>query len=56
LRQNPDLRKTPLVFLTYIVNKDELGASEGRIGGELYIAKPLNVKGVIGVIKRTLAN
>jgi len=37
------------------LNKDELGASDGRIGGELYIAKPLNVNGVISVIERTLA-
>jgi len=56
LRQNPGLRKTPLVFLTAIVNKEELGASEGKIGGELYIAKPLDVKGVISVIERTLAS
>ena len=27
-----------------------------HVGGELCIAKPLNVKGVIGVIERTLAN
>ena len=55
LRQNPNLRKTPLVFLTAMVNKDELGAPEGKIGGHMYIAKPLNVKGVISVIERTLA-
>ena len=54
LRQNPSLRKTPLVFLTAMVNKEELGASEGKIAGEMYIAKPLNVKGVISVIERTL--
>jgi len=54
LRENPGLRKTPLVFLTAVVNKDELGAPEGTIGGEMYIAKPLNVKGVISVIERTL--
>ena len=54
LKENPGLRKTPLVFLTAVVNKDELGAPEGKIGGEMYIAKPLNVKGVISVIERTL--
>ena len=54
LRQNPALRRTPLVFLTAVVNKDELGAPEGKIGGEMYIAKPLNIKGVISVIERTL--
>ena len=56
LRQNPDVRKTPLVFLAAKVDEDELAASDGSIGGELYIAKPLNVKGVIGVIERTQAS
>jgi CheY-like chemotaxis protein len=54
LRENPGLCNTPVVFLTAVVNKDELGAPEGKIGGEMYIAKPLNVKGVISVIERTL--
>ena len=55
LKQDPGLRKTPVVFLTAAVKKEELGAPDGRIGGRAYIAKPLNVKGVIGVIERTLA-
>src|SRR5438093_10262575 len=55
LRQDPALRNTPVVFLTAAVKKEELGAPDGKIGGRIYIAKPLNVKGVIGVIERTLA-
>jgi CheY-like chemotaxis protein len=54
LKQDPALRKTPVVFLTAAVKKEELGAPEGKIGGRMYIAKPLNVKGVIGVIEKTL--
>jgi len=54
LKQDPALRKTPVVFLTAAVKKEELGAPEGRIGGRMYIAKPLNVQGVIGVIEKTL--
>jgi CheY-like chemotaxis protein len=54
LKKDPALRKTPVVFLTAAVKKEELGAPEGRIGGRMYIAKPLNVKGVIGVIEKTL--
>src|SRR6266536_1472306 len=53
LKQDPGLRKTPVVFLTAAVKKEELGAPDGKIGGRTYIAKPLNVKGVIGVIERT---
>ena len=54
LKQDPDLRKTPVVFLTAAVKKEELGAPDGKIGGRTYIAKPLNVRGVIGVIERTI--
>src|SRR6266545_5589671 len=54
LREDPSLRKTPVVFLTAAVKKEELGAPDGKIGGRTYIAKPLNVKGVIGVIEKTL--
>src|SRR5256885_16108032 len=54
LKEDPSLRKTPVVFLTAAVKKEELGAPEGKIGGRMYIAKPLNVKGVIGVIEKML--
>src|ERR1043166_10113824 len=49
LKQDPYLRKTPVVFLTAAVKKEELGAPDGKIGGRTYIAKPLDVKGVIAV-------
>jgi len=54
LKQDPDLKKTPVVFLTAAIKKEELGGSEGKIGGRTYIAKPLNVQGVISVIERSL--
>jgi len=38
LKQDPALRKTPVVFLTAAVKKEELGAPEGKIGGRMYIA------------------
>ena len=55
LKRDPALRKTPVVFLTAAVKKEELGAPDGKIGGRTYIAKPINIKGVIGVIEKTLA-
>lgn len=54
LKENPALRKIPVVFLTAAVKKEELGAPDGKIGGRTYIAKPLNVQGVISVIERTI--
>lgn len=54
LRENPLLRKIPVVFLTAAVKKEELGGSQGIIGGRLYIAKPLDLKGVLAAIERVL--
>lgn len=53
-KQDPGLKKTPVVFLTAAIKKEELGGPEGKIGGRTYIAKPLNVQGVISVIERSL--
>ena len=55
LRGDPTLRKIPVVFLTAAIKKQELGGPEGKIGGRTYIAKPVDVQGVINVIERTLA-
>jgi two-component system, OmpR family, response regulator len=55
LKKDRDLRKTPVVFLTAAVKLEELSATGGKIGGRTYIAKPLNVQGVIGIIEKTLA-
>jgi CheY-like chemotaxis protein len=54
LREDPSLRNIPVVFLTAAVKKEELGGPEGKIGGRLYIAKPLDLKGVLAAIERIL--
>jgi len=55
LQNDPCLRRVPIVFLTAAVKKEELNACDGVIGGFPYIAKPLNVKGVIRTIEKHLA-
>jgi CheY-like chemotaxis protein len=54
LRDEPGLRKVPIVFLTAAVKREEIGGPDARIGGQHYIAKPLDVQGVIAVLERTL--
>ncbi len=54
LQDDLGLHKTPIVFLTAAVKKDELDAHGGVIGGFPYIAKPLDVKGVINAIEKHL--
>lgn len=56
IRRDSTLKETPIVFLTAAVKKEELGAPDGVIGGFTYIAKPLNVKGVMSVIEKHLEN
>jgi DNA-binding response OmpR family regulator len=41
VKNHAALRKTPIVFLTGIVTKEEVQANGGRIGGYPYIAKPI---------------
>lgn len=49
-----EFRHTPIVFLTAAVKQAEVDARDGMIGGFPYIAKPLNVRGVISVIEKHL--
>ena len=54
IKADPLLKNIPIVFLTAAVKKDELTAHGGIIGGFPYIAKPLDVKGVLEIIERHL--
>jgi DNA-binding response OmpR family regulator len=47
-------KQVPIIFLTAAVRQEELDARNGVIGGFPYIAKPLNVKGVISIIEKHL--
>ena len=55
IQKDPLLRNTPIIFLTAAVKKDELNARGNVIGGFPYIAKPLDVHGVLEVIQAKLA-
>jgi len=54
LKHDPLLKNIPVVFLTAGVKKEEVAARGGVIGGFPYIAKPLNVQGVMEVIEQQL--
>jgi len=55
MKKDPLLNSVPIIFLTAAVKKDELDAHGGMIGGYPYIAKPLNIQGVIAAIEKHLA-
>ena len=54
LRNTNAFKKLPIVFLTAAVKQHEVDARDGVIGGFPYIAKPLNVKGVMEIIEKNL--
>ena len=56
IQNEPTLKHIPIVFLTATVRPEELEKRGEVIGGFTYIAKPLNVKGVLSVIERTIGN
>lgn len=50
LRADPLIHNTPIVFLTAIVSNKETDGHEATIGGELFLAKPVDM----GELRKTL--
>ena len=55
LSDKPDTKAIPVIFLTALVTKDEMGnKSMANIGGYNYIAKPVTTKELVAVIREIL--
>jgi CheY-like chemotaxis protein len=55
LSDRPETKAIPLVFLTALVTKGDLGNEDmGKIGGYNYIAKPIATKELLDVIGKIL--
>jgi CheY-like chemotaxis protein len=54
-QDDPDLKKVPLVFLTAIVTRQETGENGVKIGGQTFIAKPLNLEALTKCIEERTA-
>ena len=54
LQDDPALKAIPIVFLTAAVKPEEIRAHDGVIGGFPYVAKPLNLQGVMAAIEQRL--
>jgi len=55
LKEDSELSNIALVFLTAIVTKEETQSIETDIGGNLFLAKPVNTKELIATIERVLS-
>jgi CheY-like chemotaxis protein len=51
LKQHPLLKRVPIVFVTAIVGKCEGGQTSG---GNLFLSKPVTLRGLIQTIERSL--
>jgi two-component system, OmpR family, response regulator len=54
LQADPQLKTTPIVFLTAIVSKEETKGHEAVIGGFSYLAKPVNLTELTRCIEQHL--
>jgi len=54
LKQNEKLKNTVLVFLTAIVTRDETANGHHKIGGNLFIAKPVKTEDLLCIISKLL--
>jgi len=52
LKNDPQTKEIPLIFLTAVVTKDEMGVESIReIGGQNFIAKPVDTESLVSSIR-----
>lgn len=54
IMDDPELKDTPILFLTAAVKTGELTEGAGRIGGRLYIAKPVKLDHLVNHIETNI--
>jgi CheY-like chemotaxis protein len=52
IRERPQTKDIPIVFMTGIISSDEVRAKNNFIGNEYFVAKPVDIDDLISVIKR----
>lgn len=52
IQGDPQLKRTPVIFLTAIVSKGETISTGGTIGGNAFLAKPVTVDEVIACLEK----
>ena len=54
LRASPSLARTPIIFLTAAVKKEEVASRRGQIGGFPFLAKPVDLAELIQALQEHL--
>jgi len=55
IREDPDTRKIPIIFLTGIIKPNEVPKSR-EIGGQYFITKPFNSRDLLDILNHALGN
>jgi CheY-like chemotaxis protein len=53
-KDNENLRRIPIVYLTSTIREEEVDLNKGQIGGHPFVAKPTDIETLIVTIKRNL--
>jgi len=56
LKDDPQLRHIPVIFLTAIVSKDDLGAQTKIVGGQPFITKPVSMDLLMACIEEQVGH
>jgi two-component system alkaline phosphatase synthesis response regulator PhoP len=54
LREEPSLKRVPVIFLTASVRKGEVAGNHGMIGGNFFLAKPVTAEELIKCIEQRI--
>jgi CheY-like chemotaxis protein len=54
LQEDPVLKKVPIVFLTAAAKKEEVASRGGLIGGQPFLAKPLDLAALYHCLRKHL--
>lgn len=54
LENDQDTKNIPVIFLTAAVKKEEMDGYTGIMGGNLFIAKPVDIKQLINFIEKNM--
>jgi CheY-like chemotaxis protein len=54
LQASPRLKGVPIVFLTAAVTREEVRAHHGLVGGQPFLAKPVDLREVVACLERHL--
>lgn len=55
IRERPETENLPIVFLTGLIESDEIHRDGNQIGGQYFLAKPFDAKQLVSVIDHAIA-